>query len=173
MTKIKEKKADGERKEKCKKEVKTGKLYHYTECGLSNVYLENGFNVLKTPYGDAVSVDNVHELHKVVAQYLITNKQKLSGEEFRFLRIELDMSQKKLGFLMGVSDQTIASWEKDKIEIQAYGDIFIRVIYREFFGGNADMIRLVEHLKELDRKENENKLVFQETKGGWISKKAA
>jgi putative transcriptional regulator len=30
--------------------------YHYTECGLDNVYLENGFTVHKTAYGRGVSI---------------------------------------------------------------------------------------------------------------------
>lgn len=31
-------------------------MYHYTQCGLDNVWLENGYKVKKTAYGQAVAV---------------------------------------------------------------------------------------------------------------------
>jgi hypothetical protein len=34
-------------------------LYHYQECGLDNVYLANGYREVETPYGPAVSVEDV------------------------------------------------------------------------------------------------------------------
>ncbi len=34
------------------------------------------------------------------------------GEELRFLRIELDLSQRRLGEYLGKSDQSVALWEK-------------------------------------------------------------
>lgn len=148
------------------------KFYKYTESGLDNVYLANGFNFRKTPYGDGVSIDNLDGLHKAIADHLINNRPKLNGPEFRFLRIEMDLSQKKLGNLIGVSEQTIALWEKHG-NIQAYGDRLIRVIYKEWIGGNAEMIKLVDHLNTIDRHENKQKMFFQETKNGWIPKKAA
>jgi len=37
---------------------------------------------------------------------------KLKSAEFRFLRKEMDMSQKKPGFLIGVQEQTIALRER-------------------------------------------------------------
>lgn len=48
--------------------------YHYTECGLSNVYLVNGFNVIETPEGKAVSVNDVEELHKALG---LDSKEKM------------------------------------------------------------------------------------------------
>jgi hypothetical protein len=39
-------------------------MYHYTECGLLNVYLVNSYRRLETEYGEAVSIDGVGELHE-------------------------------------------------------------------------------------------------------------
>ena len=61
-------------------------MYKYTECGLKNVYLVNGFHERKTPYGKAVSIDNVEGLHRVIGLHLADNKPNLTGAEFRFLR---------------------------------------------------------------------------------------
>ncbi|TWP39194.1 transcriptional regulator, partial [Xylella fastidiosa subsp. fastidiosa] len=38
-------------------------MYHYTESGLGNVWLRNGFTVHKTPYGDGIAIDNLPSLH--------------------------------------------------------------------------------------------------------------
>ncbi|MBI4385070.1 MAG: helix-turn-helix domain-containing protein [Nitrospinae bacterium] len=146
------------------------KPYKYTEGGLDNIYLMNGYSVRNTPYGESVSIDNLDGLHKAIARHLVENKPKLSGAEFRFLRIEMDMSQKQLGKLIGVSSQTIALWEKHKVGVKPYGDILVRIIYREWVGGNAQMKKLIDHLNSIDRKEN--KIIFQETQGEWVPKAA-
>ena len=39
--------------------------YHYTESGLSNVWLENGYTIEQDPnYGELVSIANVRGLHE-------------------------------------------------------------------------------------------------------------
>jgi hypothetical protein len=54
--------------------------YHYTESGLANVWLVNGFTRRKTKYGDGVSIRNVDELHRALAQALAI-KPRLTGNE--------------------------------------------------------------------------------------------
>jgi hypothetical protein len=34
-------------------------MYHYTECGLRNVYLKNGYCLRNTAYGETVSIENI------------------------------------------------------------------------------------------------------------------
>ena len=154
------------------KEAKAGAPYRYIGSGLDNVYLANGFTLRDTPYGKAVAIDNMDGLHKAIAMFLVNSKPELTGKELRFLRIEMDMPQKEIGDLMGVSDQTIALWEKGRVKIPGYGNILIRVIYKEFVGVIADMIRTVKHLNALG-KMKESKIVFKETQHGWCQKKAA
>lgn len=59
---------------------------HYTQCGLPDVWLLNGFCRRETPYGDAVSVENINGLHRAIALYLVKKKAELTGSELRFLR---------------------------------------------------------------------------------------
>jgi len=42
-------------------------MYHYTLCGLDNVWLENGYQVRETSYGQGISVHDVEGLHEVIA----------------------------------------------------------------------------------------------------------
>ena len=71
--------------------------YHYTQCGLDNVWLTNGYEITETPYGKSLSIDDVEGLHTAITQALIDIARPLTGDELRFLRIHLDLSQKALG----------------------------------------------------------------------------
>lgn len=68
-------------------------LYHYTECGLNNIYLINGYNFIETSRGTSISIKDIDGLHKVIGLFLMTSKKDLSGDEIRFLRHEMLMSQ--------------------------------------------------------------------------------
>lgn len=64
-------------------------MHHYTECGLDNVWLANGFTKKKTAYGEAVSITHADGLHQLLAEDLINKHARLTGKEFRFLRVWL------------------------------------------------------------------------------------
>jgi len=150
----------------------SAKPLHYRECGLRNIYLKNGFKIRKTPYGETVSIDNLLELHQAIACDLIHYKPKLTGTEFRFLRKEINMSQKRLAELMGTKEQTLSLWER-KGAVPQWADRFVRKIYLEVHGGNETIIELVDRLNNLDRKEASKKMTFQKNKSKWKSNKAA
>jgi len=78
-------------------------MYHYTECGLRNVWLENGYNSRKTGYGEAVSVEDVDGLHALLALRLADKKGSLTAAELRFLRTHLCLSQASLATVFPVS----------------------------------------------------------------------
>ena len=84
--------------------------YHYTESGLDHIWLEDGFTLENHPnYGELVSIWNVRNLHLAIGRWLIDQPRRLTGAEFRFLRTEMDLSQRLLGQLLGVTDQAIAA----------------------------------------------------------------
>ena len=70
-------------------------MYHYEECSLSHIWLCNGYTIEQDEeYGELVSIHSVHDLHNAIGLHLITNKLELNGEEIRFLRKEMNLSQK-------------------------------------------------------------------------------
>jgi DNA-binding transcriptional regulator YiaG len=87
-------------------------MYHYTESGLDNVWLENGYTVMKTPYGKATSVVDADALHELLAIGLTDKKGRITGKEFRFLRTMACLSQKSLAHMVGVSEQALSLWER-------------------------------------------------------------
>ena len=87
-------------------------MYHYTECGLPNVYLKNGFTIEHIDGEDYTSIDDMNNLHVAIAQTIADSHTPLCPAEFKFLRIELNLSQKMPGHRFGVSEQTIATLRK-------------------------------------------------------------
>ena len=127
------------------------KPYHYTECGLDYVYLVDGFEVIESAYGPAVQVSNASKLDKAIALAVVRHQNRLSGQEVRFLRGLLDMTQEELGRALGKDAQTVARWEKGKTELPSTEDIAIRQIYLEKTGHRQKFIetsRKVGALKE-------------------------
>ena len=70
--------------------------HHYKESGLDNVYLENGYKAIETPYGTGMAVQNADGLHKAIGLWLVAQPIPLNGAELRFLRIEMELTQRDL-----------------------------------------------------------------------------
>jgi DNA-binding transcriptional regulator YiaG len=142
--------------------------YHYLQCGLDSVWLLNGFEIVQTKYGESVRIDRADELDAVIAASLTEKAAPLTGAEFRFLRQQLDMSQKRIGELMGKEAQTVAIWEKSP-ELNRDVDFLIRHIYRQaILDERQTYVEMVDRLNHLDRVENAGRLKFQETPEGWL-----
>ena len=147
--------------------------YEYTGCGIPNIFLENGFVRKQTPYGPSVSIDNLPGLHQAIGRYLAEIHRSLTGAEFRFLRNELNFSQKRFGQLFNVQDQTVANWEKGKHALPDWADKVMRVLYLEKLGQrNKNLLALLDFLTELDTQEVE-RVTFKESDSDWAISNAA
>jgi DNA-binding transcriptional regulator YiaG len=130
--------------------------------------LANGYAEIETPFGKSVSIDDVEGLHRAIGMEIVNREPTLSGQEFRFLRKELELSQDKLGGLLGRDSQTIALWEKEKSDLPKMADMLLRAIYSEHLNENVQIINMIERLNELDRIErDERRFEFAETDDGW------
>lgn len=142
--------------------------YHYSECGLSNVYLANGFNTIETSLGKATSINDVDGLHRAIGMLIVSTRKNLSGEEIRFLRHEMLMSQKILSGLLGVSEQEIRRWENGKIKIPKPSESLLRLLYREHTSDKSGKIAsILKEISNLEGAIREIQLVFKDTKKGW------
>ena len=144
----------------------TNQGHHYRECGLDYVYLLNGFTFKQTKYGETISIHDIDGLHRVIGLYLVREKKRLTGADVRFLRHELDLSQRMLGELLDKSSQTVARWEKDQVRIDGPADRLLRLLYEKHAGGRSRIRTLLQRLAELDSG-REEQIQFEDTEKGW------
>ena len=125
-------------------------MYHYTESGLKNVWLTNGYEIKNTPYGEVVSIQDVEGLHRLIGT-IIARRPKLTGPELRFLRKEMGMSQKALAAFVGTSEQNVSLWER-RGRVPQSADRIIKLAYLETISkaGNVKIKETIERLNELD-----------------------
>jgi DNA-binding transcriptional regulator YiaG len=105
--------------------------YHYTECGLDNIYLINGFEEVSTSQGPTISIRDIDSLHQAIGEIFCGQSRDLGGKEIRFLRREMLMSQRTLAQLFDVQDRTVSRWEADKTVMSKSADTLLRLLYRE------------------------------------------
>lgn len=98
---------------------------HYTDCGLDNVYLLNGFD----DSDEGLIIKDMRGLHKAIGMNIVCQRKAPSGRELRFLRDEMDMTQVELGTLLGISSQSVARWEKGQTEQIGAAVFSLRVLY--------------------------------------------
>ncbi len=142
-------------------------MYHYAESGLSNIYLKNGF-VSETIDGEEyISIDDMQGLHNTIAQVIVDNNRPLNNEEFKFLRIQLNASQKLLGKRFGVSEQTIARYEKGQSEIPRTTDAALRSLYMESLDKNNPVSYFLDLLSDTEAKAAAKDILLEEVQHHW------
>ena len=115
------------------------KYFHYTACGLDNVWLGNGYKLKTTRHGTAAAVSDVDGLHKLIANTLIDKPGRLTGKEFRFLRTQLGLSQEALGVMLDFSENAVSLWER-KDTVPAACDQWLRMSVLAKLEGNTKLV---------------------------------
>ena len=114
----------------CNKPLKeTSELYHYTECGLDNVYL-GGVDIYKCENCGNIEakIPKIDELHMVIAKCIISKPQRLNNKEIRYLRKYLGLKAVDLAKILNVSKSTLSRWEAGKEKIGTANDILLRLL---------------------------------------------
>ncbi|MDR3414198.1 MAG: hypothetical protein P4L87_25100 [Formivibrio sp.] len=141
-------------------------LFHYTLCGLDNVWLVNGYTIEQTPYGEAIRIEDSESLDRVIAESLLNGTAPLTGKELRFVRQFIGLSQADLGSFLGKDAQSVARWEKSG-HVEPTAEKLARVLFLSHFDGDDSVRKMVAFLNMMDRAVNE-KLILREESGGWI-----
>ena len=133
-------------------------MYHYTDGGLRNVWLANGYEIKQTPYGEGVSFHNLDGLTKSICMALTNKASLLTGAEFRYIR--------SAGKLMGIDGQSVARWEKTS-KVPRWADKLVRLLYTAQAEGNEPIANAVERIKIVERLVKQ-KIVVKESRGQWL-----
>jgi DNA-binding transcriptional regulator YiaG len=141
-------------------------MYHYTDGGLRNVWLANGFEIKKTPFGDAVSFHDSDGLAQAICQALSAKAGLVTGVELRYIRSAgMGLSQPALGKLMGIDGQSIARWEKSG-KVPRWADKLLRLLYAGHAQGEESICRVIDRIKTAERVVKQ-RIVVQEDQGHW------
>ena len=117
----------------CGRKMRKEKLgtYHYTDCGLSKIYLHD-IEIFKCSNSycqeDEIIVPDIEKLHELIALELASQKSKLCPEEIRFLRSYLGFSGVAFARKIGVSAETVTRWEKGLLNMKESSERFLRVL---------------------------------------------
>ena len=129
--------------------------YHYTGCGLDYVYLLNGYTLHETAHGQGVSIKDAKQLHERIALDIIGRPHSLRGQEVRFLRSMLHLSQEGLARILRQQRGSVARWEaKPDKKIPGSADTALRMFYALKVGGHEVARKLVELIQEIDELEH-------------------
>lgn len=102
--------------------------YHYSECGLSSVFLKN-IVVFHCDCGVVVPViPAAARLHRRIVLDILKKPTLLSGEEIRFLRKMANFNSTELARVMGVHPVSITRWERGPSPISKENDRVLRLI---------------------------------------------
>ena len=141
-------------------------MYHYTDGGLRNVWLANGYEITQTPYGECVSFNNLDGLTRSICMALTRKASPLTGAEFRYIRSAgMLVSQPALGKLMGIDGQSVARWEKTS-KVPLWADKLARLLYAAQVNGDEPIAKAVERIKTVERLIKQ-KIVVRESRGQW------
>ena len=142
-------------------------MYHYTDGGLRNVWLANGYEITQTPYGEGVSFHNLDGLTRSICMALTRKTSPLTGAEFRYIRSAgMLLSQAALGKLMGMDGQSVARWEKTS-KVPLWADKLVRLLYTAQVNGDEPIAKAVERIKTVERLIKQ-KIVVRESRGQWL-----
>lgn len=102
--------------------------YHYTECGLDNVFIEGMDMIQDHAREDIVVIPAIGMLHKVIAEGIVKLPTKMSGRELRFLRSEMGMTQSRLAEVLKVTLLTVGRWEREETPIKDAAEMLVRLM---------------------------------------------
>ncbi len=140
-------------------------MYQYKECGLDNVWLANGYELVETAYGPGVSVIAADKLLEQIAAHLVRKPSRLSGKEFRFLRVELGLSQGAMAKVQGVSEQNVSLWER-RGKVPKANDALLRLCYLGHAAGDASLKSSLEQIMTVERLVHQ-RIVATAGRKGW------
>ena len=100
--------------------------YHYTECGLLNVFIKGIVPVIDDDGDEVITVELINVLHNAIAEGIVNHEKGISGGELRFLRAEMGLTQAELSAFVHADKQTIGRWERNESSIDQTSETVLR-----------------------------------------------
>ena len=104
------------------------KPYNYSECGIKNVLIHGVSPVIDDEGDEVICIKNIKDLHRAIAQAVVTKKGGMTAEELIFLRTEMGETQEAFAKTIGYERLQITRWESGEVKIPKAIDMLIRVL---------------------------------------------
>ena len=144
--------------------------YHYTDCGLDYVYLQNGYTLHNTRHGEGVSIMDARQLHERIALDILGRHSPLQGQDVRFLRGMLRLSQEGLAHVLRQQRGSVARWEAEPAkDLPGAVDSALRMFYALKAGGHDTATKVVALLLEIDGLHHAPTDLCMRNDGYWMS----
>lgn len=132
--------------------------YRYAASGLDEIVLIDGVEEEDTPYGPAIRILDLDGLHATLGRAICERPRTMIGKEIRFLRDEMDLSQKGLAALLGTTEQAVFRWETGRSTIPGPAQRLLAIVYLETLGDRMAKPFLA-HLAQFDSERAERPVV--------------
>lgn len=143
----------------------------YRGCGVDNIYLLSGYEIVETAEGQGIKIKHQDELHDAIAKEIAENRKMISGKELRFLRKHMDLTQSEVARFLGVDKQSVARWEKDECRCPGPAERLMRLLSLEQHCHPRPLSELLSSLDETDASSDE-RVLLSESDEGWVAKAA-
>ncbi len=137
-------------------------LYHYTESGLSSVFLRGVKVEEHRHHGQSVVIPDLDGLHVEIGRVLVHKAGLLTPEELRFIRIETGLSIEQVASLFRISVEAIKALEGGKVPRS-----WLRAGYRALYTGLL-MSQEVQLYDDPVPRFDTSHLVFVLEADGWV-----
>ena len=112
--------------------------YKYDGCGLDNVIIK-GVTFIVDDHGEKIiQIPNINGLHKAIVESILERKSGMTGQELRFLRTEMGMTQAEMAALVHRTPLAISRWERGEQLIAGNAEALIRLHAAEQLGIDID-----------------------------------
>ena len=125
-------------------------LFHYTTSGVPDVWLDGGVETIETAYGPSTAIANLDGLHYEIAVSVITSPDRVTLEEFRFLRVELDLSQRAVAALLRTNEKSVQRWETGHSKLPGPAAVALGAYYLSQ-QGRHDFATLMDRMADLNK----------------------
>ncbi|HDZ61570.1 MAG TPA: DUF4447 domain-containing protein [Nitrospirae bacterium] len=145
----------------CNKKMSSKKeIYHYTESGLDDTYLET--DVYRCNCGEAIAnIGNIYGLHELIAKDLVRKNTMLNAKEIKYLRKQLHLKANELAHIMSISKVTLSRWENDKENIGVANDKLLRMIYMQICQEKCNKVfSIVDNIQSINPTFKKRKIVI-------------
>ncbi len=142
-------------------------MFQYIACGLSNVWLANGYIHEGTGDLKLSQINDLPALHRLIGTLLINRRGCLVSAEMRFLRQEMNLSRRSLGDKLGVEPAFINQWERHNARLPRIADVLLRVLYAGIRLKDCETELSIHLLSDEENEPCAERMIFRWDATGW------